>query len=137
MDPSSLSANWKKLQATLTSSKSETQAVNALNNHGVKRKRAASQRTADKPTVETPKPKKRLRVRTTMTETDVDSTQKTRSIKELENAHDLSRLRWSAGAGAASDKVNAGLSLECVAQRCDVVFWLTSSQGRDWQIRRC
>ncbi|KIY01686.1 uncharacterized protein Z520_01823 [Fonsecaea multimorphosa CBS 102226] len=121
MDLSNLSANWKKLQATLDTKAESTLAKPSK--HGVKRKREVVQHIAPKISAETPKARKRSRSHRVMA-LNGDSPTKPPSIQEVENCDNLPRPRLAAR--PPPQKVNAGLSPEVeigryVALDCEMV----------------
>ncbi|KAH0834427.1 RNA exonuclease 4 [Fonsecaea pedrosoi] len=120
MDLDNLSANWKKLQATLSTKTSSNSTK--LSNHGVKRKRVVVRHTAPKNTAEFAESRKRPRIRGTMASGDGVYT-KTLSIQELEQSDNAPRPRFLAN---SSSQANAGLSPEVeigryVALDCEMV----------------
>ncbi|ETI21181.1 hypothetical protein G647_07525 [Cladophialophora carrionii CBS 160.54] len=123
MDLNTLSANWKKLQATLKTSTTGISPRTTSSQHGIKRKRDHSQRTTRESLAEAPKTRKRLRVGRSMAQNGNNSVGRM-SVKEAENNDNVPRPRPATL--AASDKVNAGLSPEVeigryVALDCEMV----------------
>ncbi|KIW34260.1 uncharacterized protein PV07_01051 [Cladophialophora immunda] len=121
MDLNNLSANWKKLQATLGTKANST--LTKSSKHGVKRKREVVQHIATHSRAENPKPRKRSRPYTVMA-LDGDGSTEPLSIQELESRENLPRPRLPAR--SSSQKVNTGLSPEVeigryVALDCEMV----------------
>ncbi|OAP65778.1 hypothetical protein AYL99_01750 [Fonsecaea erecta] len=121
MDLNNLSANWKKLQATLGTTAESTHAKSSK--HGVKRKREVLQYIAPKSSADAPKSRKRPRTHRAMA-LEGDGPSKSLSIQELENSDNLPRPRLPTR--RPSQTINAGLSPEVeigryVALDCEMV----------------
>ncbi|EXJ75283.1 uncharacterized protein A1O5_01979 [Cladophialophora psammophila CBS 110553] len=122
MDLNNLSANWKKLQATLNNRTGSFSTKSSFK-HGVKRKREDVQNIASKSPAEPPKTRKRPHIHRAMA-LDGDHSTRPSSIQELENRDNLPRPRPPPR--EPSQKVNAGLSPEVeigryVALDCEMV----------------
>ena len=109
METGVLSSNWKKLQASLKSTKPTESPSKAVPkpNHGVKRKREPLRPgPLKKPAAQqAQKPRKKARMETSVTQNGVSKSPKT--IQDLENAETALPLR---AVRAAADLVNCGLS---------------------------
>ncbi|KAJ9613464.1 3'-5' exonuclease [Cladophialophora chaetospira] len=123
MEPTSLSANWKKLQATLKNSRNEITSNKTSSHQAIKRKRDPPKPASQKSSLDAPRPRKRQRMQKSMAASS-ESSANSITIREQEDANTISRPRVSVG--AASDKINAGLDSDVdvgryVAVDCEMV----------------
>ena len=105
-----LSANWKKLQATLKSAQANSLSSQPSPKNGVKRKRVQAPATQDPSVGDPQKSRKKQRTRRAMDQALASA--KSSSLRDIEDSQDVSRPRPSKR--DAAENVNAGLSSESV-----------------------
>lgn len=106
MEAGALSSNWKKLQATLKSTKSAEPPSKAVLTNGVKRKREPLRLAPHKQSIQqTQKPRKRARMEKSVAPNGISKSPTT--IQDLEESENAPPLRPVL---AAADLVNSGLS---------------------------